>query len=318
MSVIVTFPAGIDIEAAGVSVDDIVTYSLSTPLFLAPNAGFIGTLMVTEVLSPVSFSYEGYNADGTVANLALDPSVNQAALTYTITHPYTKDEQAQNIADIATSLANKRVILNWPPYGEIDITDANGNAQTIVVDGSYIATCFAAAKSANPAQQSFSSFDIPGPTRLKYSNDYFTPAQLKVMVDAGVNVFVQDVEGGQIYLLRQRSTDVSTFANGEISMTCATDQIALDLIATLRPFKGKYTITDNYLTLLQTTTENYFFTTKNKSQPICGPLCLDGEVVSIRASLHGKNTDLADGVVELIVSAEIGKPGNWINIKLLV
>ena len=51
---------------------------------------------------------------------------------------------------------------------------------------------------------------------------------------------------------------------------------------------------------------------------MCGPLIIDGAVEGIRANLHGQNTDLAGGVVEMTIGIEVGKPANYINIKLMI
>ena len=325
MSILVTLPNTAKLIDSGCQIGDEVRYTKTGPDALLAQATFTGTLRVTEIVSQSVFKMEGYNQDGTVANVSLNTAskANIGTVSYKIIHALSKDEQVQQIVGVANAYASKRVVLVWPPYGEIDDTstdDSTGvtTVTTRVVNGSYMAAALASAKSSYAAQQGFTNMGIPGPTRLKYSNDYFTKLQLDTLSAAGVFVFVQDSEGAQIYSRHQRTTDPSVFENAELSIVTAVDKVSLDLIATQKPFVGKYNITDDFLSFLQTTCERYLFDAKNHKEPMCGPLIIDGKVVAIRANLHGQNTDLSDGVIEETIAIETGKPGNWINVKLLV
>ena len=317
MAVTVTLPITADLIAANVAIGDEVTYTKSGagPMFQAPNATFASRMYVTEIVSSTQFKYEGYNADGTVANLAIVTATPTFGdVTYTITHHLTKYEQAEDVGKVATAFGSKRTVLVWPDEGTvIDDTGAE-----VVVDGSFIASCLAGAKSAYPAQQGFTNLGIPGPYKLKHSNEYFTKLQLDSMSEAGVCVMVQDVDGAQIYSRHQRTTDVGIFENSELSIVTAVDKVSLDLIETCKPYIGKYNITDDFLKFLKHLGEQYLFSAKNNTAPMCGPLIIDGAVEGIRANLHGQNTDLAGGVVEMTIGIEVSKPANYINIKLMI
>ena len=114
------------------------------------------------------------------------------------------------------------------------------------------------------------------------------------------------------------STDTSTFANSELSCVTAEDKVSADLVAIFKPYVGPYNISQDYLSFLNSIGDQYFFRAKNEKSPKCGALILDGKIDSIRAQIGGQNLDVEQGAVEVTASVEIGKPANWIKIKLLV
>ena len=340
MAIQVTLPAtytdetghtqNMDLINMGVLVGDLVVATPSQvsspdPMFVTGSTpvAFVGTLYVTQIISQQVFVMEGYNPDNTIANISMNTTikignhsgaVSYGTISYQIVHNLSKDDQANDIAAVATAFGSKRVSLIWPDQGII--VDDNGDEQ--LVDGSFLCACFAGAKSAYPAQQSFTNLGFPGPYKLVHSNDYFTKLQMDTLSGAGVNVVVQDAVGAQVYSRHQHTTDVAVIENSELSIVTAVDKVSLDLMSTLQPFIGKYNITDDFLNFVHDASEQYLFSAKSQKAPMCGSLIVDGKVVGVRANLHGLNTDLSPGVVELTIACEFPKPANYINIKLLI
>lgn len=284
----------------------LITNSPVAPFTGVDLTTFTGKFLVTSLVDNDTLIFDAFD-NGTALNITDKGTVT---VTYQIVHNLSKDEQIDTILAYAAGLKHKRVTLIWPPEAEME--------DGTIVDGTFIAACLASAKSANPAQQGFTNFPIPGPYKLHYSNTYYTKAQLKRLVNGGVMVFVQDAPGANIYALRQVTTDNSLFANFELSCVNATDKVSADLVAMFKPYVGPYNISQDYLSLLNSMGDSYFYKAKNEKSPKCGALILDGKIDLIRANMNGENTDIEAGAIEVTASIEIGKPANWIQIKLLV
>ena len=277
-----------------------------------PN-NFKGQFLVTAIKNETDFEFDGF-LDGTSLNLTLLHTLNAVTIGYEIVHNLTKDEQIDAILAYATKIAEKRVTLVWPPAALVK----NDDGTFTQVDGTFLASILASAKSANPAQQGFTNLPLPGPYELLYSNKYFSKTQLKRLAEGGVLVFKQDAPGANIYALHQRTTDTSAFENVELSCVTTIDKVSADLVAMYKPVIGPYNVTDDYLSLLNHMGDDYFYRAKSVKAPKCGPLVINGKIDSIRAQMNGQNLDIPAGVIEVTVSIEIGKPANWIQIKLLV
>lgn len=271
-------------------------------------------LLVASVISESSIGVEAYKNDTSLnvadANLSITTG---DIVTLDILHNLTKDEQVDNIVAIIKSYGNKRVVLAWPPKADWLIND-----EIVTLDGSSIAAAFAAAKSNYQPHQSFTNLPFSGPHKLYYSNNYFTPSQLKRITDAGGMVFMQDADGAQIYTRHQKTTSTASIQEQEFSITCAVDAFSIGLKAIAKPFVGKYNITPDLLTGLAEVIDTYRFKCKNQKYAYCGPLIIGSKNLSIRANLEGDNTDLPKGTVEISVEIEIGYPANFIKVTVLV
>ena len=341
MAISVTLPStytdetgtpGVDLDLLDLNVaigDEVIAIAIGPdPIFTTTDAlsaviPFIGKLYITQVVSEQVFHMEGYNPDGTVALIAKNTTLlangstgtpNIGAVAYKIVHALNRNDQVADVAAAASAFGNKRVNLIWPDEGVI--IDDDGKEQ--LVNGTFLCAALAGAKSAYPAQQSFTNLGFPGPYKLRHSNDYLTKIQMDDLSAAGVNVIVQDADGAQVYSRHQRTTDVAFFENSELSIVTAVDKVSLDLIETLKPYIGKYNITDNFLNFIFDASTQYLFSAKSQQAPMCGSLIIDGKVEGVRAQIHGQNMDLSPGVIELTIGCEFPKPANYINIKLLI
>lgn len=322
MSITVTI-AGKTFLTDGVKVgDEVVVTSITNPAAVGILAGLLlksganpviyDKLLVTEVTSETALKFDAYLSGVALGMTAANLNITTGEqFTFNVVHHLSKDEQAAAIAAVASSYGSKRVVYVWPPEADWD-----GNGTT--VNGSVIAAATAAAISAYPAQQSFTNLGFAGPNTLHYSNTYFSPAQLDVMSAAGVFVLVQDAPGAQVYARHQKTTSTASIQEQEFSITKAVDKLSLDLGALVKPFIGKYNITQDLLTQLDDILKQYLFNAKTNKAAYCGSLIIDYSQLVIRANLEGQNQDLAPGTVEIAVTVEVGYPANYINVKLYV
>jgi hypothetical protein len=308
--------AGATFISSGVKIGDQVLITdapsnMFTGGTVDPN-NFPGQFLVTGITGQTGLTYDGF-LNGTALGLTLNSSAT-GTVEYSVVHNLSKDEQVASIIAVANGLASKRVTLVWPPVAQVK----NSDGTFTQVDGTFLAACLASAKSANPAQQGFTNFPIPGPYSLEYSNGYFSKSQLKTLADNGVLVFCQDAPGANIYALRQVTTDTSSFINMELSCVTAEDKVSTDLVALFKPFIGPYDITQDFLSFLNQKGDNYMFQAMNTKAPKCGALVLDGKINSILANIGNSNPTIPDGTVQVTASIELGKPNNWTDITLLV
>jgi hypothetical protein len=306
-----TFSSPVDLIASGVKIGDQILITDAPVNMFSTTVDPETQFLVTAITSSTGLTYDGF-LQGIKLGLALGSATGTP--TYTIVHNLTKDEQVAEIINYATNIADKRVVLVWPPEAEV----LNADGTTSVVDGTFIAACLASAKSAYPAQQGFTNFPIPGPYKLHYSNTYFTKTQLTALINAGIMVFTQDVPGNNISALRQVTTDPSSFENFELSCVTTVDKVSADLISIFKPYIGPYNITQDYLGLLSSIGDQYMYQAKSQKSPKCGSLVLNGTIDSILANIGGTNPTIPDGTVQINASIEVGKPANWIKIQLYV
>lgn len=269
-------------------------------------------ILVTDVTSENVVTAEGY-VNGSVQTLTLT-GASGATVVYKVIHKLTKDEQVDNLVALAESYANKRTVLVWPDSA--DWLDNDGVA--VNLNGSALAAAVVGAMSAYPAQQSFTNLPFAGPYKLYHSNDYFTPSQISRLSNAGIFVLVQSADGGMVSCKWQRSTSNESIQEQEISITKAVDQLSLDLIAAVKPKIGKYNINQDLLTQLSETVDNELFAAKSNKAAYCGALILGYSNVVLRANLDGQNTDLGPTTLEISLTAEVGYPLNFINLKIYV
>ena len=315
MSIQLSIPGATLISSGTRIGDEVLMTNAPSDMFggtIDPN-NFNGKFLVVSLESETDFTYDGF-VNGSALGLTINGSATHAVIDYRIVHNLSKDEQVDAIVAYAAGLRSKRVTLVWPPAANVQ----NADGTFTEVDGTFLASILASAKSANPAQQGFTNFPVPGPYQLLYSNTYFNKSQIKRLVDGGVFVFVQDSLGSAIYAKRQMTTDPTIFTHAELSCVTAEDKISADLVSMFQPFVGPYNISQDYLSLLNQMGDSYIYRAKTQKAPKCGALMLDGKINSIRAHLNGQNADVPDGAVEVTASAELGKPANWVQIKLLV
>ena len=294
------------------SISNYLLKSGSNPLLPGIN---YDNILITSILGETSITIDAY-LNGTALGLT-STNFNLTAgdsFSYNVVHNYTKDEMITNLVGIATGYSSKRTLLIWPP--EAEWFDSNGNL--ITLDGTALTSAVAGGMSNYPAQQSFTNLPIAGPHKLHYSNTFFTPSQLNRLSDAGFFVLVQDTPGAQVYCRHQKTTSNASIQEQEFSITKTVDKLSLDVKTLVKPFIGKYNITQDLLTQLDDVTEQYLFNAKSQKAPYCGALIVNYSNKIIRANLEGQNLDLPVGTVEITFDIEVGYPANKIKVVISV
>ena len=138
----------------------------------------------------------------------------------------------------------------------------------------------------------------------KGSTDYYSESQLNIMAEGGT--FIMEQKAPNTLVSRhQLSTDASTIARRELSVTTQLDYTAKFIRKALDPHIGKRTIDPAFLTLVETTIISVGFYLKRQGY------INDLKVVSVVQSESNPDTLLVD------VSVLLKYPANYIQIRLI-
>ena len=234
-----------------------------------------------------------------------------------------KFEQADFIADTSKSFANRRVHNLWPDLVEITFTDdtkettnlteseiagtapATGNF-TEVQPAYFLASMIGGMIPGNVPEQPFTNLNITGAVGLRNSNKYFSNTQLDIIATGGTYIVVQDVVDAPVFARHQLSTDVSQLEKRELSITKAVDFTAKFFRTSLRPYIGKFNITDIYLEQLRAVADGIL------TKLIEDATLVDGTIVKLE-----QNEEKSDEVL-LDVDILVQFPANFIRVTLLI
>ena len=121
----------------------------------------------------------------------------------------------------------------------------------VPVPGYYLAACVAGQRCGQRPEQPLTNVPISGPTRLKYSGDFFSETQLNVAANGGTYWMWQKNTEAPIACRHQLSTDRSSVQKQEMSITSALDYTGKFIRAGVEPYIGRYTISPTFLKMLQ-------------------------------------------------------------------
>lgn len=241
----------------------------------------------------------------TVSPSSLDTSVTTDVVwsIYTPGEPLsTKAAIAKAYAAIGTSYANHRVVL-WVP----DIVEQVVDGIEYQLPGYCGAATVAGQIGEIPPQQPLTNFPIAGIAGLDGSNDYFSPTQLRVMLNGGLYIVVQEGVNTLPKCLWQLSSDVSTIEKRELSITKAVDYFAKLLRLALRPVIGKNVITEKFINF--------------RVSPIVDGICDHAEENGILNSATPKGVEQSStqpDSLEVTIDAGVPYPCNFINITIQI
>jgi len=119
------------------------------------------------------------------------------------------------------------------------------------VPGSYYCAANAGLLISQRPEQPLTNMAIGGLVRTKGSQDYFSESDLNIMAEGGTYIMTQDTPSGPIYSRHQMSTDVTSVAKRELSITKALDYTAKFIRKGLKPYIGVNVISPAFLKLLQ-------------------------------------------------------------------
>jgi hypothetical protein len=208
-------------------------------------------------------------------------------VTYMVESATTKVQQRDTQAAYATAFGSKRVIVVFP---------------TVLKDGTdtysamYGAAAIAGAISGVAPQVPLSNTSISGFDGRTYSNDYFSELNLDYIAGGGNLILVQEATGAPLVIRHQLTTDVTDLNTREISRVKNVDYVAKFLRSIVKPYLGKYNVTDELLGLLRTTFEGAFLYLKRSSVPKAGSVISFGTLTSITSSNDTVTAEVRVGI----------------------
>lgn len=235
-----------------------------------------------------------------------------------------KFEQADFIADFSGSFANRRVHNVWPDLVEITFGDSTQTTTFLTQDelagtdapltgnftevhpGYFLGSMIGGMIPGNTPEQPFTNFNIVGAVGLRNSNRYFTNTQLDTIATGGTYIVVQDVVDGPVFSRHQLSTDVSQIEKQELSITKTVDFVSKFFRNNLRPYIGKFNITQIYLEQVRAVADGIL------TRLVEDGTLIDGNIVKLEQSATQSDTVLLE--VDILVPF----PANFIRVTLLI
>jgi hypothetical protein len=182
-------------------------------------------LEALEELAPDTF-IEGFDGD----------------MPYRISIELDKDGQVTELGTITSSLASSRVVMTWPNEVLVSGVENEATSTQSRQPGQYLACAVGGMIAGLPSHQGFTFIGIGGVQQIFNSNDYFTDDQLTALRNDGWYVFAQDSETSLPYSIHEVTTDVDTYAFGELMNVKNFDYISLFYKEILVRFLGRYNI----------------------------------------------------------------------------
>lgn len=209
----------------GVIPGDLVNITSST------NTSLVGVTQVLQVLS----------------NQQLKVSATQAgsAVYFYVNRRLTKAQQATHVAGISSTLSSNRMV-HTPCTAGVSIAGV-----TRYLPGYYFMCGVAGLIAGLPSQSGLTNIALAGFTDVKFSNFYFTRAQMDTMAAAGTLLIAQETQGGIPYIRHELTTDMSVLQYREIQQVKNWDYLSYFFYDILRPFIGKWNITPDSIQVVR-------------------------------------------------------------------
>lgn len=271
----------------GVVPGDIVQITASTG---SPSQ--VGTHQVTQVVS---------NQQLIIAGTGI-----ATAVSYYITRNLTKAQQAAYVAGVSSTYLSNRVI-NCPNQAGVIV-----NGMTKYLPGYYFMCGVAGLIAGLPSQAGLTNIAMSGFADVRFSNFYFTRAQMDVMASAGTFLVVQEAQGSLPYIRHELTTDMSTLAYREIQQVKNWDYLSYFFYDIAKPYIGKWNITPDSLNVLRQQFNAGGQMLKGRKLPKIGAPLVDFNIKSL--TQDPVNTD--NVLVEIPIKMPV--PMNYISLYLIV
>jgi len=252
--------------------------------------------------------YEEYVVDQVLSDnsLLLFTSANAAvtvAQRFEIWHNRNRNEVAEDLAQQAGSLSNRRVCAVWP--------DQVGEAG-IAQPGYYLAAALAGLVSGVVPHQPLTNVEVKGFDDYTRSYKYFNETQLNRMAEAGVWIVTEDRDGTP-HTRHALTTDNLDLNRREEMIRRNVDSMSYLFLRRLRPFIGRTNVQPGMLRRLRFEVENIIrFLSNNGFTEELGSQLISGEIRKLE--VHPLLRDRIEIVLDLVVPA----PLNNIELHLVV
>ena len=204
----------------------------------------------------------------------------------------------QVIGDYTLSLADKRKAVIYPDAATMTFSDGVQRQVT----GQILMAAFAGAECAQSLAKSRTRMKISG----FYSLDGVTMSrtEMNALAEKGVTVLTQSEPGADIVVRHGMTTDYSTVQNREMSIVAISDFCAKSFRASCDMYIGKYSITNEVLSMIKGTLEG-----------TVSDLVKKGIIISGTVPLPVQDTDNPD-TVAASVKVYVPYPCNYITITM--
>lgn len=201
-------------------------------------AGTVVTIIVPSLTDPTFYDAPADLTALTLVNETNSVNVRGAAIS-------TKLGAAQALSDIARAFATRRMILGAPET----VTISDGSLSVNVP--SFYAAAVEGGKAAQLLPHvGFSNTIAPGIQDVINSNDYFSKTQMNIAAAGGIWWWFKPTPSSAVTCRHQLTTDTTTIESREWNLLRPLDYLAKMLRMQIRPYLGKYNITDDLLRLV--------------------------------------------------------------------
>tara|TARA_Y100001973_G_scaffold106120_1_gene182154 strand:- start:148 stop:3399 length:3252 start_codon:yes stop_codon:yes gene_type:complete len=151
-------------------------------------------------------------------------------------------DQATAASGFGAHYGSKRTFLVWPPKAYSVI---NGIEES--VEGYFLCAAIAGMVGYQGVGQGFTNLNVQGFSKLTYSSQYFSRAQLDAIAGGGTFIVYQETPSSALRIRHQLSTDVSSIEKRELSITKAVDYCSKILRLNIKSKIGSLNITDEMM-----------------------------------------------------------------------
>jgi hypothetical protein len=222
---------------------------------------------------------------------------------FEIWHNRNRNEIAEDLAQQAGSLSNRRICAVWP--------DQVGEAG-IAQPGYYLASALAGLVSGVVPHQPLTNVEVAGFDDFTRSYKYFNETQLNRMAEAGVWIVTEDRDGTP-HTRHALTTDNLDLNRREEMIRRNVDSMSYLFLRRLRPFIGRTNVQPGMLRRLKFEVETIMnFLSNNGNTEELGSQLISGEIRKLQ--VHPLLKDRIEIVLDLVVPA----PLNNIELHLVV
>lgn len=239
--------------------------------------------------------------------VVLNTTTAVSGISYYVSRMLSKTQRAQAVASASTTFGSNRVIHIQP-----DTVGVNIGGAIKYLPGYYLCAAVAGLIAGFPVQQGFTNIGVAGIADIKFSNFYFTRAQMNAMAQAGTFLFIQETNGSIPYVRHELTTDVSTLEYRELLVVKNWDFLSYFYYDKVKMFMGSWNITPDTLNTVRQTINASSALLMSQKLPKIGAPLLSADIVSL--GQNALNKDMVDCQLKISVVY----PFNYLNLYLVI
>lgn len=246
-------------------------------------------------------------------------AIVNGTIYYKVVRDMDKAQQVTTMIAVASSFANKRLVLCYPDSvdvtdlvdGSIVRTDPAVPEPAAAQPGYYLACAVGGQTAGNPSQMGFTNKGIAGIDRVYNSSDYFSEEQITDLSNGGVYVFMQENPSSLPYSIHAITTDTTALEFSEYMAVKNFDFIAWTFLDTLLPFIGPWNVNEETIEFIRQAIYATGGTLKSRYVSKIGAPLTDFSITSVAES------DLSTDRIEAYVDIDMPMVLNTIGLHLV-